>query len=80
MENTKAGSSAYTPQKMLRIAKNFSGYMIALAIVVWGFTFALMHVWLMVTSLLVAMILGAGLFMVLTASVVVHGDIEVSAE
>lgn len=80
MENTKATASPYTAQKMLGIAKNFTGYTLALAIVVWGFTFALMQVWLVVASLLVAMVLGAGVFLMLTAKLVVSGNPEALSE
>lgn len=74
MENTRtAPVTPATAQKTLGIAKNFTGYTLALAIVVWGSTFVLMQVWLVVASLLVAMILGAGLFLTLVSKVVVSG-------
>ena len=72
METTTATVSPDLIKKMQGTAKNFTGYMIALAIVVWGFTFALMNVWLVVASLFVAMILGVALFMTLTATLVLR--------
>ena len=74
MKNTRTDPvTPDTAQKMLGISKNFTGYTLALAIVVWGFTFVLMQVWLVVASLFVAMVLGAGLFLVLISKVVVSG-------
>lgn len=80
METTTATISPELIKKMQGTAKNFTGYMIALAIVVWGFTFALMNVWLVVASLFVAMILGVGLFMTLTATLVLRSGKILSSE
>ena len=42
-----------------RTSGRISGYVIALAILVWGITFATMNIFWMIGSLLVALVLGA---------------------